>query len=211
MVVSIVMAAARRGSAAERSCPVAWTAAVRQQQPRAELGEQRAAGGHVRSGQLEQELNRGAQGVHRVTVSAGGGVDLAGRPAQGVFVEREQELMLAVEVLVEAAQRQAGPFHDVMDGEVHGRLLGDDGRGRVEEPLDPLLGPQLGRPGGPFDRALLPVRFSGVPGFSRFNSQRVHVLRHWCNPSCETVVLKYCTLLCQSPEGPSPESSVSGR
>ena len=81
-----------------------------------------------------------------------------GHPAQRVLEQGQQQLVLAVEVLVEAAQRLAGDVDDLLHGEVGGALVGDDGLRGVEEPLDPLLGAELSRPGRPLDRPLLPGR-----------------------------------------------------
>jgi hypothetical protein len=89
--------------------------------------------------------------------------DLVGGPAQRVLEQGEQELVLPVELQVEAPQRLAGAVHDLLDGEVRAALFDDDRLRRVEEPLNalrraqfrgldrPLHGPLL--PGGFFARA----------------------------------------------------------
>jgi hypothetical protein len=77
---------------------------VAEQQPRRELGEQRAVRAGVGPGELEQQLDGGAQRVDGRGLSVGGGRDLPGGAPQRVLEQGQQELVLAVEVLVEAAQ-----------------------------------------------------------------------------------------------------------
>ena len=55
-------------------------------------------------GELEQPLDGGAQRVDGRGLGVGGGRDLAGGAPQRVLKQGQQELVLAVEVLVEAAQ-----------------------------------------------------------------------------------------------------------
>ena len=81
--------------------------------------------------------------------------------------------MLAVEVLVEAAQRLARPVDDLLHREVGVVLLGNDRLGGVEESLHPLLGPELRRPGGALDRALLPGGLLDLRAH-----ERARILRH---------------------------------
>jgi hypothetical protein len=104
--------------------------------------------------------SRGANSVNsaRCASGSGGGRDLDRGPPQRVLEQRQQQLVLAVEVLVEAAQRLAGDVDDLLHGEVGRALVGDDRLRGVEEPLDPLLGPELRRPRRPLDRPLLPRR-----------------------------------------------------
>ena len=51
-------------------------------------------------------------------MTCGGGTDLVGGSAQGVFEQSQQEFMFAIELQVEAPQRLAGPVDDLLDGEV---------------------------------------------------------------------------------------------
>ena len=78
----------------------------------------------------------------------------------------EQELVLAVEVLVEAAQRLARPVDDLLHGEVDRSLLGDDLARRVEELLDPRRRSLPGGPGRAFDRPRRATRASPLPASS---------------------------------------------
>ena len=115
----------------------------------------------------------------RVAVVTGGGSgDLVSGAAERVLEEGEEQFVLAVKVLVEAAQRLAGAIDDFLYGEVGGALLGDDHMSCVEEPLDALLGTDLGGAGGPFDRSLLPCRL--IPGRDH---ERIRVLRDDTNPT----------------------------
>ena len=67
--------------------------------------------------------------------------EVLGRRPHRLLEEREQQLVLAGEVLVEAAQRLTRPLDDFLDGELLvGRALHELER-RVEETLHPLLGP----------------------------------------------------------------------
>ena len=63
----------------------------------------------------------------------------------GLLEQREQQLVLAVEVLVEAAQRLLRPFDDLLDRELGRALLVDQLERGVDEPLRPLLGAGAGR------------------------------------------------------------------
>ena len=75
-----------------------------QQQLRREIREQRAAGGRIRPGQLEQQLNGDLKPVERIGLPGGGRPDLLRRAAQCVFEQGQEQLVLAVEVLIEAPQ-----------------------------------------------------------------------------------------------------------
>ena len=66
-------------------------------------------------------------------------VEMHDRRTDGVLEEREEQLVLAVEILVEAAQRLAGALDDLLDREVVAVL--HEVECRVEEALDPGLGP----------------------------------------------------------------------
>jgi hypothetical protein len=62
------------------------------------------------------------------------------RLANGLLEQRKEQLVLAVEVLVEAAQGLLRPVDDLLDREVGAALLVDQLEGRIEVPLDALLG-----------------------------------------------------------------------
>jgi hypothetical protein len=64
--------------------------------------------------------------------------------------EGEEQLMLAGEVLVEAAQRLPGAVHHLLDGELLAGLCpAQQLEAGVEEALDPSLAPEPGRVQGP--------------------------------------------------------------
>ena len=71
--------------------------------------------------------------------------EVRGGGAHRLLEQGQQQLVLAGEVLVEAAQRLAGALHDLLDREVLALGAAHQLEGGVEEPLHPLLGP---RPGG---------------------------------------------------------------
>ena len=97
----------------------------------------------------------------------GGGADLVGRAAQGVFEQRQQQLVFAVELQVEAPQRLAGAVHDLLDSEVRAALFDDDGLRGIQEALNALCRPQFRGLDGPLDRALLPGRLFAWAGHRR--------------------------------------------
>jgi hypothetical protein len=83
--------------------------------------------------------------------------------AQSVLEQRQQQLVLAVELQVEAAQRLAGAVHDLLHGKVRAALFDDDRLGRVEKALNTLRRTQFRSLDGPLDGTLLPGRlFAGV-------------------------------------------------
>src|SRR5439155_24537878 len=75
------------------------------------------------------------QSLERVCLGRHDLVELLNRGADGVFEQREQQFVLAVEVLVEAAQRLPGLLDDLLDGEVLAALHQVE-RG-IEEALHP--------------------------------------------------------------------------
>jgi hypothetical protein len=110
------------------------------------------------------------------------GDDLAqvlGRRADRLLEQRQQQLVLAVEVLVEAAKRLPGPFHHLLDGEFPTRGAVHQLLGGVEEALHAALGPFPGRPERPRHGMLTPAR--GHPGL-RGTVRRV-VRRHGREPT----------------------------
>ena len=67
------------------------------------------------------------------------------RRADRLLEQRQQQLVLAPEVLVEAAQRLAGALDDLLHGEVLARAGVHQLNGGVEEALDAALGPDAGQ------------------------------------------------------------------
>src|SRR6185312_12258844 len=111
----------------------------------------------------------------------------------GVFEKCEQELMFAVELQVEAAQRLPGAVDDLLNREVGAALLDDDGLGGVEEPLDALRCPELCCLDRPLDRALLPGGLFAWAG---------HRLLECVHPN-ENIIGLYRRTLCKTgPESP---------
>ena len=103
---------------------------------------------------LDQE---GAQPVHRVVDAVDGvGEVQRGRPDR-LLEERQQELVLAGEVLVEAPQRLTRALDDLLDGEVLVLRRAHELEGGVEESLHPLLGPSAGRVERPGDGEVAPA------------------------------------------------------
>ena len=84
-----------------------------------------------------QPLERDVERVDDLLQVVGGG-------AHGLLEEGEEQLVLAGEVLVEAAQRLAGALDDLLDGELLAVRAGHQLEGGVEEALDTLLGPGAG-------------------------------------------------------------------
>src|SRR4029077_6970924 len=101
--------------------------------------------------------------------------EVVGRLADGLLEEGEEQLILAVEVLVEPAQRLLRPVDDLLDRELGRPLIVDELERRVEEALDALLGPRACRVQAARDRPLPPGRFVGVGDLD---------LRHLSYPPC---------------------------
>ena len=91
------------------------------------------------------------------------GLELLGAAPHELLEQGEQELVLAAEVLVEAAQRLAGALDDLLDGEVLAGVLGHQLHGRVEEALHSVLRAGAGRIERAGDGELTP-RGGGVGG-----------------------------------------------
>ena len=70
--------------------------------------------------------------------------DVLDRLADGFLEEREQQLVLAVEVLVEPSQRLLRAVDDLLDRELARALVVDQLERRIQEALDTLLGPLTG-------------------------------------------------------------------
>ncbi len=85
-------------------------------------------------------------------------LEALGRRADRLVEERQQQLVLAGEVLVEAAQRLPGAVHDLLDREVTAGLgAGQELEAGVEEALHPALAPDTGRVEGAGNRQIPPA------------------------------------------------------
>src|SRR5205085_11448769 len=134
---------------------------VRRQQLLAELGER---GSRRRLLQLRAARRRVAdlvvlgrdavQLLDRVLLARRDGFEFDRRLAYRLFEQRKEQLVLAGEVLVEAAQRLARTLDDLLDRELFvGRLEHQLERG-VEESLHALFGPRPRRVERPGDGEL---------------------------------------------------------
>src|SRR4029079_7653588 len=99
------------------------------------------------------------------------------RLADAFFEEREEQLVLAVEGLVEPSQRLLGAIDDLLDRELGRAPLVDQRERRIQESLDALLragprGAQALR-----DRALTPCRSVPVVKVIGFRHWKLHSLR----------------------------------
>jgi hypothetical protein len=75
----------------------------------------------------QQQLDGGAQRLDRIGLGVRSSGDLDGGAARRILEEGKRELVLSVEVLVEAAQRLPRAVDDLLDGEVGRALVRDDG------------------------------------------------------------------------------------
>jgi hypothetical protein len=71
--------------------------------------------------------------------------EMVGRPPHRLFEQGQQELVLAAEVLVEAAERLAGALDDLLHGEILARTGVQQLNGRVEETLHATFGADASR------------------------------------------------------------------
>ena len=94
---------------------------------------------------LVQPDRERVEAFERLGLGLDDGLQVVGRFADRLLEQREQQLVLAVEVLVEAAQRLLRPVDDLLDRELGRALLVDQRERGVEEPLDALLGAGAGR------------------------------------------------------------------
>ena len=101
---------------------------------------------------METDRER-AEPAERIGLRGDGSADVVAGLADGLLEQREHQLVLAVEVLVEAAQRLLRPVDDLLDREVGRAPLVDQLERGVEEALHPLLGPGSGRVHTPRDTA----------------------------------------------------------
>ena len=111
-----------------------------------------SAGSHHSCSRIVNACSRSSGSVFVSTTPA----EVVGRLADRLLEQREQQLVLAVEVLVEAAQRLLRAVDDLLDRELGRALLVDQLERGVEEPLHALLGPRAGRVQAARDRTLAP-------------------------------------------------------
>ena len=116
---------------------------------------------------LVQPDRERAEPVDRIGLGLDDGDEVFGRLAHRLLEEREEQLVLAVEVLVEAAQRLLRAVDDLLDRELGRALLVDQLERGVEEALDPLFGAGPGGVQAPRDRPLPPGRLVPVVGRPR--------------------------------------------
>ena len=114
----------------------------------------------ARRAQFVQQQHGGTEPVERIAFSRCF-LQAANSKVHLLFEQGKEKLMLAVEVLVETAQRLFRPIDDLLNGELRRLLLGDDLTGRVEKALHSLGRPLPSRLGGPVDGALTPCGFRG--------------------------------------------------
>src|SRR5439155_17768289 len=91
------------------------------------------------------------QPLERLLLGADSIAELVGRRPDGLLEQRQQQLLLAAEVLVEAAQRLPRLLDHVLDGEVlSGFAVAQQLEGGIDEALHAVLGPDpsgVQRPG----------------------------------------------------------------
>ena len=81
------------------------------------------------------------QPVHGIRLRRDHGLQVIARFADGLLEQREKELVLAVEVLVEPAHRLLRAVDDLLDRELGRPFFVHQRERGVEEALDPLLRP----------------------------------------------------------------------
>ena len=99
-----------------------------------------------------------AQARERIGLRVDDRADVVVRFTDGLLEQGEHELVLAVEVLVEAAERLLRAVDDFLDGELGRALLVDELERGVEEALRALLGAGAGRGEASRNRAFAPGR-----------------------------------------------------
>ena len=124
----------------------------------------RRACGASRSGSHHSwsRIVNGAEPLERIGLRVDGRADVVVRLADGLLEQGEHELVLAVEVLVEAAQRLLRAVDDLLDRELGRALLVDQLERGVEEALHALLGAGAGRVEAAGNRAFAPGRLVRV-------------------------------------------------
>ncbi len=141
----------------QRCVRVGDVGGVGHEEPLGELEEQRLLRHAGRGAQLVEHEHRLLQAVERITVDRDL-LDPGDRLAHLLLEQREEQLVLAVEVLVEAAQRLLRPVDDLLHRELGRPLLGDDLAGGVQELLDPDRRSLPSGTGRSFDRTIAPDR-----------------------------------------------------
>src|SRR5262245_23850010 len=106
---------------------------------------------------LVQADGEGAQPRQRLGLGGDRGAEVLDRLAHALLEQREQQLVLAVEVLVEPAQRLLRAVDHLLDRELAGALLVDQGEGRLQQTLDALLRARTRGAQAPRDRSLAPA------------------------------------------------------
>ncbi len=107
-----------------------------------------------------------AQAVDRLRLGVDDAPEVVGRLPDRLLEQGEQQLGLAVEVLVEPAERLLRPVDDLLDRELGRALLVDERERGIEKALDAALGARAGRVQAARDRTLAPrgLGSSGPPG-----------------------------------------------
>jgi hypothetical protein len=93
---------------------------------------------------LVEADREGAKALDRLGLGFDGLADVLDRLPDGFLEEREQQLVLAVEVLVEPSQRLLRAVDDLLDRELGGALGIDQLERGIQESLDTLLGARAG-------------------------------------------------------------------
>ena len=106
---------------------------------------------------LVETDREGAQSLERLGLGLHGRAEILERLADALLEEREEQLVLAVEVLVEPSQRLLRAIDDLLDRELGRAPLVDQRERRIQESLDALL--RAGARGAQAlrDRALTPT------------------------------------------------------
>ncbi len=126
--------------------------------------------------------------LERIGFGSDHALEIFGRLAKGLFEQREEQLVLAVEVLVEASQRLLRLIEDLLDGEVGRPLLVDQRERGIQESLDALLGARPGRVQAAGNRPPAPGRHVRVIGsFVRHSWNPLYQERTVSGPSRENV------------------------
>ena len=118
----------------------------------------------------------GAQPLERFGFGLDGLAEVLERLADDLLEQREQQLVLAVEVLVEPAQRLLRAIDDLLDRELGRALLVDQAERRVHQPLDALLGARARSAQAARDRPLTPTRRIAFLRVVGFRHGRIRVL-----------------------------------
>ena len=101
-------------------------------------------------------IAKARQPRERIGLGVDGAADVVDGFAHRLLEQGQDELVLAVEVLVETAQRLLRALDDLLDREIGRAVLVDELEGRVEDALHPFLGARAGRVEAASDRVLAP-------------------------------------------------------